>query len=96
MNTQLENPYKDTPVSRAIMEAVNGSPAGKLRNAALKRVKWVLRSGSMYILPCSDNLESPLTTEKAEALQFDGRDNPDLKAVYFTALFKAPFTPELV
>lgn len=78
------------------MNAVNSTSAGKERNAALKRVKWVLRSGSMYVMPCTDNLESPLTVDKAEALQFDGRDNPDLKEAYFTSLFNAPFTAELV
>lgn len=83
-------------VSTAIAQAVASSPAGKARNAALKGVRWVLRSGSMFIGPCDPKtLETPLVVDRAAALVFDGRDNEVTRAVFFSRLFDAPFTAEL-
>lgn len=84
-------------VSTAIAQAVASSPAGKARIAALKAVRWVLRSGSMYVGPCDPKtLETPLVTDKAAALVFDGRDNEAMRAAFFSRQFSAPFTPELL
>jgi hypothetical protein len=85
------------PVSAAIAKAVASTEKGKARNAALKGVRWVLRSGSMFVGPCDPKtLETPLVTDRAAALVFDGRDNEVMRAAFFTRLFSAPFTPELL
>jgi hypothetical protein len=85
------------PVSAAIAQALASTEKGKARNAALKGVRWVLRSGSMFIGPCDPKtLETPLVQDRAAALVFDGRDNEVTRAAFFSRLFSAPFTPELL
>lgn len=85
------------PVTLAIKSAVESSKAGKERVAALRAVRWTLRSGSAYIGPVNPvTLESPLVSDVSEALVFDGRDNELAKSAFFASLFGAPFTPELL
>lgn len=85
------------PVTLAIKSAVESSKAGKGRTAALKAVRWVMRSGSLYVGPVDPaTLESPLVSDVSEALVFDGRDNELAKSAFFASLFGAPFTPELL
>lgn len=87
----------NTPVSSAIAQAVATTEKGKARTAALKAVRWVLRSGSMYVGPCDPKtLETPLVQDRTAALVFDGRDNEVMRAAFFSHTFGAPFTPELL
>ncbi len=93
-------------VSIAITHAIESTPvetgAKKSREwsariDALKAVRWVLRSGSMFVGPVDPTtLNSTLVPDKADALRFDGRDNEVTRAAFFTALFSAPFTAELL
>lgn len=84
-------------VSSAIQKAVSATEMGKARNAALKSVKWVLRSGSMWVGPVDPStLDSTLVDSEKDALVFDGRDNEQTKAAFFSRHFSAPFTPELL
>jgi hypothetical protein len=84
-------------VELAIMDACENNPVGPKRTKALKAVRWVLRSGSMFIGPCDPKtMETPLVTDRAAALVFDGRDNEVTRAAFFSRLFDAPFTPELL
>jgi hypothetical protein len=93
-------------VSSAIQKAVELTPvetgARKSREwsariDALKSVRWVLRSGSMYVGPIEPaTLESTLVDSIEDALVFDGRDNEQTKAAFFSRLFEAPFTAELL
>lgn len=87
----------NSTIDTAIAQAVASTEKGKARTAALKAVRWVLRSGSMFIGPCDPKtLETPLVTNRAEALVFDGRDNEVMRAAFFSHTFSAPFTPELL
>lgn len=95
---QLDSKGHSIPqtVADAIACAVESSDEGKARVKALKGVKWVLRSGSFFVGPMDAELNSTLVQSRDEALVFDGRDNEEMKAGFFSALFGSDFTPELL
>lgn len=77
------------------LQSAIAAASGNLR--ALKRVRWVLRSGSAYVAAVDlETLETPLVGDRAKALVFDGRDNEVSRAAFFGALFGRPFVAELV
>lgn len=90
-----ENAYMNA-ITTAINSAVSASSEGRERIKALKAVRWVLRSGSMFVGPVNADLESTLVDNRKDALVFDGRDNEQMRAKFFSAYFSAPFTPELI
>lgn len=84
-------------LEKAIEGAMRATPAGtRARKKALASVKWRLRSPSgLYAGPGDGLLESALVAE-SDAYVFDGRDNEQLKARYFSAVLKTPMMVELV
>lgn len=85
------------PVGAAIAAAVASSAVGPARVRALRGVRWVLRSGSFYVGPIDPvTLDNPLVSERGAALVFDGRDNQETRAAFFSASFGSTFVPELV
>jgi len=81
---------------RIMAASVGTAPGTKERNKACASVKWVLRSGSAYIGKLDAALNPTLTSNKASAVVFDGRDNEETKARFYSLIMGAPFTPELL
>ena len=85
-----------TDLEKAIAQAVaDGEPQSKERTNALKCVLWVMRAGPKYIV--SDlSWETQLTNDIRNATIFDGRENQELKARFFSAILKTECTPHLL
>lgn len=84
-------------IPETVEDAIESSEGGKPRIDALKSVKWVLRSGSMWVGPVDPvTLDSTLVDSVKDALVFDGRDNEQTRAAFFSRHFEAPFTSELL
>ncbi len=73
-------------VQDAIAEAIKiGKPKTKERLAALKSVRWYLRTSYGYVC-----------VQDGEPTIFDGRDNEEMKCRYYSAILGVPVTAELV
>lgn len=83
-------------LSTTIQNAVRTTAPGRARTAALKAIRWVLRSGSMYVGPVKPNGTVPLVESRDEAQVYDGRDNEEMKRAFFGVHFGAPFYTELL
>lgn len=84
-------------IDSAIATAVATSAPGKARKAALMGVRWVLRSGSFFVGPIdAKTMDCPLVTDRSQAQVYTGCDNHEMKARFFSAIFGAPFTTELI
>lgn len=79
------------PLIRAAMDTT--APRSKERDAALKRIKWVMRSGLLYA--GLQGLNIVLTT-RDKATVFDARDNEERKLSFYQAVTGYKFEVEIV
>lgn len=92
-------PFK--AVAAAVQAACDSTPADSdARQRALANVRWVLRRGETRkwgnYITVDDALNPCLVDDIEHAAVFDGRDNPALKAKFFSAVKRGPFVPQIL
>ncbi len=82
-------------IIQAIQNALSTTePKTKARNKALASVRWVLASEKGFA--ALSGLQIIIVPDIAAAQVFDGRDNEEIKARYYTAATKTQFVPVLL
>ncbi len=71
------------------------APRTKARNKALAAVRWVLITASGYAALSTD-ARCVVVPDIADAQVFDGRDNEETKAKFWTVQIGAPCIPQLL
>lgn len=84
-------------LSNRIKAAVSSAPAGPVRTKALKAIRWVLACAEgeegYAIL---NGTECCLTSYIDSAIKFDGRDNEELKAKFWSLQLGRKMVPVLL
>lgn len=74
-----------------IARAAKGTkPFTKGRNRALATVRWILATKDGRFVAVNEQAQAELVREPAKATIYDGRDNEQLKASFFEAIFGVP------
>ncbi len=84
-------------LQRTISRAARGTvPFTRGRSRALAKIRWVLATDDGRFVRVDNCGCASLVREAARAAVYDGRDNEELKARFFRALFGVPFTVVLL
>lgn len=84
-------------LSKRIEAAVASTPAGPLRTKALKSIRWVLAcadGNEGYAI--LNGTECCLTGYVSSAIKFDGRDNEETKAKFWSLQLGRKMVPVLL
>ena len=78
---------------REIIRAVKGTkPFTNARNHALATVRWVLTTDDGRFVAVNDMAQAELVRDFAKATIYDGRDNEELKAKFFSSILSVALT----
>ncbi len=82
-------------ITSAVEKAMIGTePKTKARNKALASVRWVLACDNGFA--ALNGIQIIIVPDISDAQVFDGRDNEEIKARYYTAATKTQFVPVLL
>ena len=85
-----------SPITDKITEAIDATePKTKARNKALSAVRWVLICASGYAA-LSPDARCIIVPDIANAQVFDGRDNEEMKARFYSVMLKTHCVPQLL
>lgn len=80
-----------------IARAMKGTkPFTNARNDALATVRWVLATDDGRFVAVNDTAQAGLARDPAKATIYDGRDNEELKTLFFEAILGVALTVVLL
>ncbi len=84
-------------LSQSIARAMRGTaPRTNARMHALAKVRWVLATDDGRFVAVDDHARASLVREPSRATIYDGRDNEEAKARFFSALLREPVSVVLL
>lgn len=91
------NAYSASSLAERIAHAVTTTKEGPQRTKALKAIRWVLAcSDGPEVYGCLYGYKCGLTQHVDNAQVFDGRDNDELKAKFWSAQLGRKMVPALL